>query len=245
MDIFSNIDFLKHYDAYKIDNKDNIYNLITYLKSLSINTQYYNKKNTKYYNNTDENIKTIHNFLNKCSTCNIEKIQKQIYDLLNKDIVIQILETIIDKCIDEPGYIDLYIQIIQNIKNKYESDISTIIDKFIENIYIDKKYSNDYDGLCEYNRSSDKCIAFSILISKLEKKQLIKNYTKSIIEKCFDKINLNNDDITFKYIGCLFKIFESNPLSINIFDGHLIELQKNIKCKKTLFKITDIFDLKK
>lgn len=244
MDIFSNIEFLKHYDAYKIDNKDDIHNLITYLKSLSINTQYYNKKNIKYYNNTNENIKTIHNFLNKCSTCNIEKIQKQICELLNKDIVIEILETIIDKCIDEPGYTDLYIQIIQKIQKEYKSDISIIIDKFIENIYIDKKYSNDYDGLCEYNRSSDRCISLSLLISKLEKKKLIKNYTKTIIEKCFDKIQIDNNDTTYKYICCLLKLFETFPLLIHIFNERLIELQTKIKCKKTLFKIMDIFDLK-
>ena len=128
MDIFNNIDFLKNYDNYKNDNKEKIYNFISYLNSLSINTQYYSKKNIKYYNNTDENLKTIHNFLNKCSTCNIEKIQKQICELLNKDIVIQILETIIDKCINEPGYIDLYIQIIKTIQKEYESDISNIID---------------------------------------------------------------------------------------------------------------------
>lgn len=245
MDSLTNLHFLKLYDDYKIKNEKNIDDLIIFLSSLNVNKNYYNIKNKKYYNNQNKNIKSIHNFLNKCSISNIDKIVSNISELINKDIVDDILKSIIDKCIIEPGYNDLYIQIIKSIVNKYKVDISTIIDKCIQCIYIEKTYTKDYDGLCEFNQSSDKCIGLSLLISKLETNLLIQNYTKSIIEKCFDKIDINNNDTTFKYVGCLFKIFELNPLLINIFYNHMIELQKNIKCKKTLFKIMDILDLKK
>ena len=245
MDSLTDIVFLKKHDEYKIKNKENIENLIMFLNSLNINTNYHNKKMTRYYNNRDNKIKTINKLLNKCSISNIKKIQSDIYKLLDESIINYILQSIIDKCIIEPGYIDLYIKIIKNITTEYKCEISNIIDKSIETIYVEKIYSKDYDGLCEYNSSSDKCIALSLLISKLEYNNLIKNYNKSIIEKCFNKIDINKNDTTFKYVGCLFKIFELNPLLINIFYNHIIELQKNIKCKKILFKIMDILDLKK
>ena len=41
---------------------------------------------------------------------------------------------------------------------------------------------------------------------------LIRNFSDN-------KIYIENDDTTFKYICCLFKLFESNPLLIHIFDA--------------------------
>ena len=245
MDSLTDIDFLSKYDEYKNSNKEIINKLIMFLNSLTVNKNYHNKKMTRYYNNRKDSIKSINNFLNKCSVSNIEKIKIEISKLIDKNIVNDVLHSIIDKCILEPGYTDLYIIIIKSITDKYKVDISSIIDKMIETVYIEKTYTKDYDGLCEYNRSSDRCIALSLLISKLEKDKLLKNYTKSIIEKCFNKIDIENDDTTFKYICCLFTIFESNPLLIHIFDEQLFKLKKNIKSKKTLFKLMDILDLKK
>ena len=245
MDSLTDIDFLSKYDEYKNSNKEIINKLIMFLNSLTVNKNYHNKKMTRYYNNRKDSIKSINNFLNKCSVSNIEKIKIEISKLIDKNIVNDVLHSIIDKCILEPGYTDLYIIIIKSITDKYKVDISSIIDKMIETVYIEKTYTKDYDGLCEYNRSSDRCIALSLLISKLEKDKLLKNYTKSIIEKCFNKIDIENDDTTFKYICCLFTIFESNPLLIHIFDEQLFKLKKNIKSKKTLFKLMYILDLKK
>ena len=168
----------------------------------------------------------------------------KILKIIDKNNSNNILETIINKCIVEPGYIDLYIIIIKNIVNKYEIKLSIIIDKMIDSIYIEESYANDYNGLCEYNQSSDKCIALSLLISKLEKDKLLKNYTKKIIELSFNKINIENDDTTFKYINCLYTIFESNLLLIHMFDNQLVELKSKITCKKTQFRIMDILDLK-
>ena len=245
MDSLTDIDFLSKYDEYKNSNKESIEKLIVFLNSLNVNKNYHNKKMTRYYNNRDDSIKSINNFLNKCSVSNIEKIKTEIFKSIDKNIVNDVLQSIIDKCIIEPGYTDLYIKIIKSIQEEYKVDISSIIDKSIESVYIEKIYTKDYDGLCEYNLSSDRCIALSLLISKLENDKLLKNYTKSIIEKCFNKINIENDDTTFKYISCLFKIFESNPLLIHIFDERLLKLKKNIKSKKTLFRLIDILDLKK
>ena len=245
MDSLTDINFLSKYDEYKKSNKKSIENFIVFLNSLSVNKNYHNKKMTRYYNNRDDSIKSINIFLNKCSVSNIEKIKTEIFKSIDKNIVNDVLQSIIDKCILEPGYIDLYIQIIISIQDKYKVDISSIIDKLIESIYIEKIYTKDYDGLCEYNSSSDRCIALSLLISKLENYKLLKNYTKNIIKKCFDKIDIENDDTKFKYIGCLFKIFESNPLLIHIFDDKLLKLKKNITSKKSLFKLMDILDLKK
>lgn len=245
MDSLTDIVFLKKYDDYKITNKENIEKLIVFLNSLNVNKNYHNKKMTRYYNNRDNNIKSINKFLNKCSTSNIKKIQSEISKLINESIVNNVLESIINKCIIEPGYIDLYIKIIKNISNDYKRNISSIIDKLIESVYVEKTYTKDYDGLCEYNSSSDRSIALSLLISKLEYIGLIKNYNKSIIEKCFNKIDINDDDTTFKYINCLFEIFNINILLIHIFDDELIELKQKIKSKKTLFRLMDILDLKK
>lgn len=244
MKLITDTDFLIKFDEYVKENKENIIKLTSFLNSLTINPNYHNKKNTRYYNNQDKSIKSINNFLNICTTINIEEIVPKILKLINEHIVNDILILVINKCISEPGYIDIYIIIIENIVNKYKLNLSIIIDKMIDTNYIEKSYTNDYNGLCEYNQSSDKCIALSLLISKLEKNKLLNNYTKKIIELSFNKINIKNNDITFKYICCLFKIFECNKLLINIFYDNLFYLKENVINKKNKFKVMDILDLK-
>ena len=132
MDSLTDIDFLSKYDEYKNSNKEIINKLIMFLNSLTVNKNYHNKKMTRYYNNRKDSIKSINNFLNKCSVSNIEKIKIEISKLIDKNIVNDVLHSIIDKCILEPGYTDLYIIIIKSITDKYKVDISSIIDKMIE-----------------------------------------------------------------------------------------------------------------
>ena len=218
MNKLTDLDFLSRYDEYKNKNLNNIQQFVSFLNSLTTNSNYHNKKESPYYNNSNDNLKQINNFLNKCTNLNIKKITNEVCKLVNKSNVNKVLESIIEKCILEPGYIDLYINIIKNIIEKHTIDITNIIDKSIETIYTDKTYSNDYNGLCEYNHSSDLCIALSLLISKLESENIINNYIKSIIKKCFNKIDIDNSDITYKYVNCLFKLFGSNPLLIHIFN---------------------------
>ena len=91
MDSLTDVDFLSKYDEYKITNKESIEKLIVFLNSLTVNKNYHNKKLTKYYNKRDDSIKSINNFLNKCSA----------YRLL---LFLFTTPTIVESCAEEDSY---------------------------------------------------------------------------------------------------------------------------------------------
>ena len=62
MKLITDTDFLIKFGEYVKENKEIINKLTSFLNSLTINPNYHNKKNTRYYNNQDKSIKSI----NKC-----------------------------------------------------------------------------------------------------------------------------------------------------------------------------------
>ena len=73
----------------------------------------------------------------------------------------------------------------------------------------------------------------------------IKRNKKLKNKEIWNKIDIDNSDITYKYVNCLFKLFGSNPLLIHIFNDDILNLKNKITCKKIIFRLMDILDLKK
>ena len=92
--------FKEEYEKYKLANKSKIDKLLNI-----------NKKDFKLSELSDE-IKTFKNNLNKLSTSNIEKMKSEISNIVTDDILEKCITIIINKCIIEPSYIDLYIDIL-------------------------------------------------------------------------------------------------------------------------------------
>jgi len=252
-EIISSDDFLSKYDSYKLDNKDKIDNLINFLNLLDVNKRYYkmsiSSKNKKFQNNLSEEtqcIKYINNQLNKLTIDNIDLIKTNIHSKIldHKELIPLVIDEIIDICIKQISYIDVYLIILDDILSIQKVDISIQIDKKIELVYIENTYTVDYDSLCKLNKNIDDSIGLSILIIKLELKSLIKGYIIPIIQKMLDNIVLDNDDTVFKYVMSLYNIFKLlDKQYIIINRDKLINLSNEKISKRNKFKIMDILDL--
>ena len=249
--IFNDPTFLCHYRNYIEVNDDKINNLKDFINSLDINHTYYKlniSKNKKYLSNDTICIKKINNLLNKVTDDNINIIIKEIIVCINDEIYPLILNNIIDKCISQIKYNDLYIHILKELlKKRKKNDIEKIINKKIKLIYNEKRENiNDYQYLCELNKNIDDSIGLSSLIIKLEKNNIINGYIDNIIEKIYYSININidNEDICYKYIISIYNVFKILDKSyIDAYKGNLEDLMNKNISKKNKFKLMDILDM--
>ena len=243
--------FLSKYEEYKIKNRIKFNNLQKFLDSLDINQKYHKisiNKNKKYQSEETTIIKNINNLLNKTTSNNIETIKKEIvYSIDNaKHLLELIINSLLDKCISQINYIDLYIIILKDLLSiDKKINITSLIDKKIKCIYIESTQKDlDYDSLCKLNKNIDDSIGLSILIIKLELKSLIKGYTIPIIQKMLDNIVIEDDDIVYKYVMSLYNIFKLlNKQYIIINREKLVDLSNKKISKRNKFKIMDILDL--
>ena len=118
--IFNNPNFLLSYEEYIKTKKSENKKLTDFLDSLDINKKYHKisiNKNKKYQSEETTQIKNINNLLNKCTVENIDNIKKDILFSIKNTIHILplVLDSIIDKCIMQPNYVDLYINIIKDL----------------------------------------------------------------------------------------------------------------------------------
>ena len=260
--IFDDPDFLLDYDKYKETNKVNIDNLQKFLDSFKTNKNYHKisiNKNKKYQSLETTKIKNINNLLNKCTIDNIDNIKKEILDDIKNTIHISnlVVESILKKCILQPNYIDLYIQILKDIIKVKNYDIQQNLDNTKTLIYKednedkeDKEDNEDkedkevdYHTLCELNENIDKSIALSILIVKLEYNNLIEDQIDDTIIRMFENIVIDNEDICYKYIISLYNIFELLDVSyIEKYKDKLIKLKNERISKKNKFKIMDVLE---
>ena len=118
--IFNNPDFLSNYDTYKTNNNKKINDLQIFLDSFKTNKNYHKisiNKNKKYQSIETTKIKNINNLLNKCTSDNIVNIKKEILDDIKNTIHIAglVIDSILSKCILQPRYMSLYIDILKCI----------------------------------------------------------------------------------------------------------------------------------
>ena len=221
--IWNSKSFIDEYEKYKIKNKLKIDKLLNI-----------NKIDFKLSNISDE-IKRFKNLLNKLSITNINTLQKDIQTSITEDILEECILIIIDKCICEPNYINLYIPIIIDSKltKVFESDIIT--DEL-----------SQYDTLCKLNKKMDESTGLCILIVELEKNFLINDFVKPTLDKFIKNLDISNPETREKYIHSLYSIFSKlDPRFIILYETKLLEIKNSNIERKHKFKIMDILDLKK
>ena len=229
--------FKKEYEEYKLANKSKIDKLLNI-----------NKKDFQLSNISDE-LKTFKNNLNKLSTSNIKKMKSEISNIVIDDILEECIIIIIDKCISEPSYIDLYLVVLKDILDKNVLDIRYIINDKIKTIFtaiIEDDELSEYDKLCNINKRLDHSVGLCILIVKLEKNFIIENYIKNTIDRFLSTLDISNTELCDKSIASLYTIFTLlDPRFIIVYEDKLQEIKNQDIGKKNKFKIMDIFDLKK
>ena len=235
--IWNSTEFKKNYDKYKVDNKKIIDKLINI-----------NKPDFKL-SEISEDIKHFKNNLNKLSTETIDKLNKTICDVITDEILEECLYILIDKCISEPLYVDLYVCILKSILDLHELDIRYIINDKIKKVFdetIITENISEYDKLCNINKRLDESIGLCILIVTLEKSFIIQDYIKNTIDKFFLTIDTSNTELSDKSISSLYTIFKLlDSRFITVYEDKLNSVKKKDIGKKNRFKIMDIFDLKK
>lgn len=247
--IFNDPNFLSNYDVYKNDNMDSINGLKNFINDLEINKNYHKcsiNKNKKYLSPESIKIKNVNILLNKCNQKNIDDISIQIIDIVsdNSNIIVLVIDNILEKCISQIQYIELYINIILKLYDKCEYDIVKKIQKMKTTYFKNDNIRNDYDGLCDFNKNVDNCIGLCMLILYLHDKNLIDGLIDDTIDILFDNIVLDDDDICFKYICCMYNIFETlDKTYIQKYDKRLNDLKNSKICKKNKFKIMDILEM--
>ena len=247
--IFDDPTFLSNYDIYKKNNIDKIDGLINFLNNLEINKNYHKcsiNKNKKYLTPESLKIKNINILLNKCNQNNIDDIKNKTVEILSdeKNTMVLVVDNILEKCISQIQYTKFYIDIVLELYQKCDYDINKKIQKMKTMYFQNNNIRNDYDGLCDFNKNVDDCIGLCMLISYLYEKNLIDNIIIDTIDILFHNIILDDDDICFKYISCMYNIFETLDKSYIVkYDERLKSLKDSKISKKNKFIIMDILEM--
>ena len=260
-EIFSSNDFLNEYENYK--NKKECTDFIKFINSIELNTKYFRLttnnrigRNKKFKNKNCSNdticLKEINSLLNKLTDKNADSITESIKTkLVNKNYLKDlIIKNIMDKCIAHSNYIYYYILVLKNI---YQIDPS-VINKNIDIIYkeIDTKNidetQSEYLQFCDKNKKLDLYIGYSLLITELEKQNIIADKIDPAIKNLISLLDTSdNADEKYKCSQCLYNIlkslFNKNKLSeeYSLLINNLIKKEKSMKIR---FKFMDIIERK-
>ena len=249
IDLFESPFFKENFEEYKSKNEKEIHKLINFLDSIEINKKYYrigvqkNKKYRKVQNEDTEDIKNINGLVNKLTETNFVIIKSSIVKLINKEHLIPyIIETIIEKSILHHRYVHLYVSILKEIKNKNKvSFIMKKCDKHYDDFFNKFNISgSSYEDLCKRNKNIDNIIGLSILITHLEKEEIISNYVEKVLDPFMEKIDTVGEEELFKMLTSFYNIsqlyYEEIPSK---YKGKLLQLKEK-NTAKIKFKVMDI-----
>ena len=251
-EILSSPKFLEKYSLY--EKEVDIEKLRNFFDDIETNKNYFRlnvKKSRKHINrnNDTDTIKTINANINKCTDMNCDEITKLIINDINKNehLLNLVIESVLEKCILHNNYIYIYINIIKKIKE--EKDITRVLNNTLEKYYKFifeeevEKSDNIYDNLCNENKRNDNKIGYLMLMTYLDKHDIIKDKINDLLKNIMNDIfNKDNDDI-YKLLSCIFNI-------CLISKGYLLEYLEDIKKlkdkkynSKVRCKVMDIEDL--
>jgi hypothetical protein len=249
--VLSSVEFLNNYKEY-MKIKD-IGKLQGFLNNIDINKNYYHlsiNKNKKYHKNQCSDtsfIKKINSLINKLTETNFETISNEINKLMkqNKHLLTLIIDTIIEKSILHPNYIDLYIKILKDINQ------GDIIYKYCDKYYnlffnndMDHTNGSKYIELCNINKRTDNIIGFTLLVTYLEKEEIITNYFHKVIHPFIHDLLINENELEiYRTLLSLDKI--KDIYYKDIPDEYILilnELKNKTHSSKIKFKIMDILD---
>ena len=216
-EIFNNGSFEEDLKAYIIKNDKAIKSLNDFLDNIETNKKYYRigvQKNQRYRKETTadtENIKNINSLINRITESNYEKIKVEIIKLINKEYFIPlIIESLIEKSILHHRYIPLYVGILKEIKSQNKVRlINKNCDKHFNNFFKNKIINDKdsfYEKLCSENKNIDNIIGLSILITHLEKEDILEGYVEKVLDPFMNTIDEANDVDLFKMLTSFYNI---------------------------------------
>ena len=240
-------DFIKSYKNTYIKNND----LDIFLDNIDTNKKYYrtginkNQRFKKVVNEDSQTIKDINSLINKLTQENYEKLKEIILEKLKAEYMVPyIIEKLVENSIFHHIYIPLYIKILQEIKfHKKKSILIKICDKHYYNLFNNKIDSSlsSYEQLCNENKKIDNIIGYSLLISHLEKENIIDNYIEKVLDPFINDLLEKNEVDTYKMLISFYSISEIHYTIIpERYKKILKTLQKSTKTSKIKFKIMDI-----
>ena len=251
IDLFQTSSFKEGFEEYKSKNTKEINDITEFLDSIETNKKYYrigiqkNKKYRKKQNEDTEDIKNINSLVNKLTENNFEVIKNEISNLINKEHLIPyIIETVIEKSILHHRYIKLYVSVLKDIDSKKKIRIITQkCDKYYDDFFNKFKVDvSSYEDLCKKNKNIDNIIGFSILITYLEKENILLNYVEKVLDPFMERVEETNEEELFKMLTSFYNIsqlyYEEIP---GKYKEKLVKLKEG-KSHKIKFKIMDILN---
>ena len=246
-------DFKKSFNHYQIKNKSSIKELSDFLDNIDTNKLYYKigiQKNKKYKKEITEDtltIKTITSLINKLTNINYNIIKPKVIELITKEYMVPlIIENLIEKAILHHIYIPLYVVVIKDIQSdiKYKLIIKNC-DRHFNKFFHSKQTTKDsfYENLCAENKNIDNIIGLSILITHLEKEDIIQGYIHKVLDPFMETIVNVNDIEVFKMLISFYNISEIYYKEKGIpekYKKKMIELKNKTTSSKIKFKIMDI-----
>ena len=261
-EIFSNEQFLTDYTEYRKDNTE-IAEFQKLIDSIELNRKYFrlemNKK--KGFRNKNKNIsedtlalKEINSLLKKTTDKNILEIRQKIKGKIENKYYLteMIIESILDKCIIHTPYIPLYLDLINYLfsnKDAINKKINSLTDKIYESVVnAEMIETTDYLIMCEKNKKLDKLIGHSLLITELEKKNIVTGKIHPVLENFIVILSeCEEDEEKYKCVQCLYNILKSYYGEYILPEGYKVKVQsliENEKSNKIKFKMMDIIERK-
>lgn len=234
--------FLKDYSEYK-KNID-VDKLRNFFDDIETNRNYFRlnlKKSKKFINKNNDTltIKNINSNINKCTDSNILEISELIINDINKNehLINLVIENILEKCILHNNFIYVYIKIIDiiNKEKNIKRVLNNTLDKYYNFIFEEEieKSDNIYDNLCNENKRNDNKIGYLMLITYLDKYEIINDKINNLLKNIMDDILEKDNDEIYKLLNCIYNIC---LISKEYFKNYLENI-KGLKDKKYNSKV--------
>ena len=263
-DIYNSEVLKTKYEEY-CNNNQQSENILNFINNIKLNEKYFrlttnNKigKNKRFRNKNVSNdtlaLKEVNSLLNKLTDTNIDIIIQKIKDKLKDKNNLKriIIVNILSKCVTQPSYNKYFIKVLISIY----SDFIDIVNKEIIEIenkiqtQVINKEQSEYMQFCDKNKKLDLLIGYFLLITELEKSNIINDKIIPSINNLLELIENNNkEDLEekFKCSHCLYNIcksyYGSNKLP-NELETKIKLLIQNEKSNKIKFKLMDINERK-
>ena len=204
-------DYLKYIETKK-DNQ-----LLHFLDSIDTNKKYYriginkNQRFKKVINKDSQTIKEINSLINKLTNDNYEKIKILILEKISADYLYPyIIEKLIENSLSHHIYISLYVNLLNELNfTKKNNIIIKTCDKYYNELFIKKNTntSSSYENLCNENKKLDNIIGYSLLISHLEKENIINKYIDKVLDPFVnDLLTIDNEKDIYKMLVSFYSI---------------------------------------
>ena len=245
------LDSEKFQEGYlKYQNSQNS-ELIRFLNNIDTNKKYYriginkNQRYKKIVTDDSQAIKDINSLINKLTEENYETLKTIIFQKIKAEYLLPyIIEKLIENAILHHMYIPLYVRLLYEIKcpNK-NSIIIKICNKYYDKLFNDEKNNgvSTYENLCNENKKIDDIIGYSLLISHLEKEDIINDYIDKVLDPFVKNLLIKGEIDTYKMLVSFYSISQIHYTIIpERYKKILKELKTKTSSSKIKFKIMDI-----